>query len=109
MIKVKFEMDGVNYLIEQRGHYSNGRMALQVYELGEDGPEPFMTLSYNFPDAQDPEEGYFYPKYWSENREFFMKMKRSGVLDFHPKEKESFYLSDKLLHRTSPIMTKIAI
>ena len=102
-MKIDFEIDGEKYSISEKGNYPNGRLALQVY--CEEGP--FMTLTHNFPDAEEPVEGYFHAKYWSENYDFFMKMKRKGILDFHPKERESFYLSDKLMHRSVPILVKI--
>ena len=108
MEAIKFEIEGVKYTLEEKGTYSNGRIALQVYQIGKYGPEPYMTLTCNFPESSEPEKGYFYAKYWSENKEFFMKMKRNGILDFHPKEHDSFYLSDKLLHRCDPLLVRIS-
>lgn len=106
MIK-NFEIDGLSYSIEKIGNYSNKRVKLQVYEFGEDGKQPLITLTHNFPDSKEPEEGYFYAKYWGENREFFRKMIRNRVIDYHPIERESFYFSEKILYRMSPIMVKI--
>lgn len=107
MSNVNFEIEGIKYTIVKEGNYLNGRPRFQVYENGENGPEPFMTLTHNFPEANEPEEGYFHAKYWSENHDFFMKLISSKIVDFHQKEKESFYLSDKLMNRIVPIMTKI--
>jgi hypothetical protein len=76
------------------GKYSNKRLAVKLI-CADDGM-PWMTVSHNFPEIPEAEPGYFYSKHWSENRDTFFALLRSGIIVPHPKEKESFHYSEHL-------------
>lgn len=104
---IEFKLEGKKYLIETKNYSGNKRAAIQIYqETKEYGPDPFMTLSYNFEDSSEPEKGYFYSKYWSENKEFFWKMKRAGIISFHPKYDDDMWFGSKM-SGISPIEVRI--
>lgn len=106
MKKFKLKIEGEeNELFFSVSKYSNKRMAISVLDAF-DGM-PWMTLSHNFPESPEPEPGYFYAKYWSENSRTFMAMLRDGIIEPHKKEKESFYFSDNLLNRVCPMQFKV--
>lgn len=69
--------------------YANGRIALQLFEVGDF--EPYMVATVNLPELP-LEEGEVFIKDYSENEGIFEALLRAGIIEFAGKMADNGYV-----------------